>query len=378
MFTLFWQKKRTDFNNPFYYLLNIANIFETVLMTSVLFCTAKPFPTALPPIVKDDIIADTKTVTIRVLISVNLVIKLTITTPVAPDTIPQTSPITSQHTDDTLLLFFIKLTPTLPPLIFLADIELNTVISPQVTATPTISKIIPKNINIKVTIIAINKETLLRINEWKNQNLEPSLKKELDSLTEDELNDAFYRELAFGTGGLRGVMGVGTNRLNVYTIKKASQGVANYVKNHFENLSICIGYDSRLNSKLFAMVAASVYAANGLKVYIYKECMPTPTLSYAVRELKTSAGVVVTASHNPKEYNGYKVYGEDGCQIGLEVANEILEEINKTNPFADVKEMDFDEGISNNMISWIGEDLIENIFNYELSFRWTYGKWGRM
>ena len=140
---------------------------------------------------------------------------------------------------------------------------------------------------------------------------------ELSSIKEDEskIEDAFYRDLEFGTGGLRGVIGAGTNRMNIYVVRKASQGLANYVNKNFkDNRSIAISYDSRIKSTLFAKTAAEVFAANGLKVFIYKELMPTPCLSYAVRELHCSAGIMVTASHNPAKYNGYKVYGNDGYQ----------------------------------------------------------------
>ena len=141
------------------------------------------------------------------------------------------------------------------------------------------------------------------------------LQKELQEISDkpEKIEDAFYRDLEFGTGGLRGVIGAGTNRMNVYIVRKASQGLANYVNKHFkDNKSIAISYDSRIKSTLFAKTAAEVFAANGLKVFIYKELMPTPCLSYAVRELHCSAGIMVTASHNPSKYNGYKVYGEDG------------------------------------------------------------------
>ena len=145
---------------------------------------------------------------------------------------------------------------------------------------------------------------------------------------EDRIEDAFYRNLEFGTGGLRGVIGVGTNRMNIYMVRKASQGLANYINKKYKNPSIAISYDSRIKSTLFAQTAAEVFAANNIKVFIYKELMPTPCLSYAVRELHCSAGIMVTASHNPSKYNGYKVYGDDGCQITTNTADEILSEIN--------------------------------------------------
>ena len=160
---------------------------------------------------------------------------------------------------------------------------------------------------------------------------------ELKTLDDAKIEDAFYRDLAFGTGGLRGVIGAGTNRMNIYTVAKASQGLADYLKKNFETPSVAIGYDSRIKSDVFAKVAAGVFAANGVKVNIWPVLMPVPTVSFATRYLHTSAGVMVTASHNPSKYNGYKVYGADGCQITTEAAAEILAEIEKLDIFADVK-----------------------------------------
>lgn len=174
----------------------------------------------------------------------------------------------------------------------------------------------------------------------------------------EKIEDAFYRDLEFGTGGLRGVIGAGTNRMNIYIVRKASQGLANYVNNHFkDNKSIAISYDSRIKSTLFAKTAAEVFAANGLKVFIYKELMPTPCLSYAVRELHCSAGIMVTASHNPSKYNGYKVYGEDGCQITTEAAKEILSEINSLDVFDDPKHGNFDELVKEGKIEYIKDEI---------------------
>ena len=152
---------------------------------------------------------------------------------------------------------------------------------------------------------------------------------ELKTLDDAKIEDAFYRDLAFGTGGLRGVIGAGTNRMNVYTVAKASQGLADYLKKNYEKPSVVIGYDSRIKSDVFAKVAAGVFAANGVKVNIWPVLMPVPTVSFATRYLHTSAGVMVTASHNPSKYNGYKVYGADGCQITTEAAAEILAEIER-------------------------------------------------
>ncbi|MCD8348242.1 MAG: phospho-sugar mutase [Lachnospiraceae bacterium] len=168
---------------------------------------------------------------------------------------------------------------------------------------------------------------------------------ELKAMAADEakIEDAFYRDLAFGTGGLRGVIGAGTNRMNVYTVAKASQGLADYVKKNFaqEDWKIAVSYDSRIKSDRFAQVASGVFAANGIQVWIYPELMPTPCLSYAVRALGCAAGIMVTASHNPSKYNGYKVYGADGCQITTEEAAEILAGIERLDIFDDIQVTEF-------------------------------------
>ena len=202
------------------------------------------------------------------------------------------------------------------------------------------------------------KEEYLR---WCNSAFEDKdLVKELDLIKDDEnkIEDAFYRDLEFGTGGLRGVLGAGTNRMNIYVIRKASQGLANYINKHFkDNRSIAISYDSRIKSTLFAKTAAEVFAENGIKVFIYKELMPTPLLSWAVRYLKCSAGIMVTASHNPSKYNGYKVYGSDGCQITTNAAKEILGEIELLDIFKDIKHGQFDELLKSKMINYIEDDV---------------------
>ena len=180
---------------------------------------------------------------------------------------------------------------------------------------------------------------------------------ELKAMDYVEVEDAFYRDLAFGTGGLRGVIGAGTNRMNIYTVAKASQGLADYLKKHVEEPSVAIGYDSRIKSDVFAKVAAGVFAANGVSVNIWPVLMPVPTVSFATRYLHTSAGVMVTASHNPGKYNGYKVYGSDGCQITTEAAAEILAEIEKLDIFADVKTSDFEAGMANGSIRYIPDEV---------------------
>lgn len=190
---------------------------------------------------------------------------------------------------------------------------------------------------------------------------DPDLKVELESVSADEdgKNDRFYRDLEFGTGGLRGVIGAGTNRMNVYTVKKATQGLAEYILENGVEKSVAIAYDSRNKSDYFAKSAAEVLAANGIKVHIYKELMPTPMLSWAVRKLKCGAGIVVTASHNPAKYNGYKVYGSDGCQLTLEAADIVLSKINKIDIFGGVKSVDFDKAVADGGVSYIDDAVID-------------------
>ena len=176
---------------------------------------------------------------------------------------------------------------------------------------------------------------------------------------EKEIEDRFAVSLKFGTAGLRGVIGAGTNRMNVYTVRQATQGLADYCNEDFENPSIAIAYDSRIKSDVFAKEAAACLAANGIKVYIYPELMPTPMLSYAVRALNCDSGIVITASHNPAKYNGYKVYGPDGCQMTLDAANKVLQNIEKVDMFTDAKTMDFDSGVKSGKIEYIGRDIYE-------------------
>ena len=188
-----------------------------------------------------------------------------------------------------------------------------------------------------------------------------SIQAELRAMEGDEsaIEDCFYRELEFGTGGLRGVLGAGTNRMNVYTVGKATQGYSNYLKSRFEAPSVAIGYDSRINSSLFARTAAAIFAANGIQVYLYPRLMPTPALSFAVRDLGCSGGVVITASHNPAKYNGYKVYGADGCQITTEAAGAIQREIDGVDPFDHVQQPDFQSQLDAGRIAYIGEDTVD-------------------
>ena len=180
---------------------------------------------------------------------------------------------------------------------------------------------------------------------------------ELKQMDEAQMEDAFYRNLAFGTGGLRGVIGAGTNRINIYTVVKASQGLADYLNKNYNTPSVAIGYDSRIKSDVFAKVAAGVFAANGVQVHIWPTLMPVPTVSFATRYLGTSAGVMITASHNPSKYNGYKVYGAGGCQITTEAAAEVLSEIEKLDLFADVRQVEFAVGMEQGIIRYIPDQV---------------------
>lgn len=190
---------------------------------------------------------------------------------------------------------------------------------------------------------------------------------ELDAMAEGDgtaATDAFFKDLEFGTAGLRGIIGAGTNRMNVYTVARATQGLADYLNAHFENPSVAIARDSRHKGELFVDTAASVLAANGIKSFIYPRVEPTPALSFAVRDLGCSAGINMTASHNPAAYSGYKVYGPDGCQITSEAANEISERIAALGYFAEgeapcAKTVDFQKAAFDGTISWIGEDTIQ-------------------
>ncbi len=187
------------------------------------------------------------------------------------------------------------------------------------------------------------------------EHTEGDVLEELQKMDEARIEDAFYRDLAFGTGGLRGVIGAGTNRMNVYVVAKASQGLANFLG---AGASVVIGYDSRIKSDVFARTAAGVFAANGITVHIWPELLPVPTVSFAVRRLGASAGVMVTASHNPSKYNGYKVYGPDGCQFTTAAAAQVLGEINRLDIFSDVKRIDFEEGVKTGKIRFIGEEVL--------------------
>ena len=195
---------------------------------------------------------------------------------------------------------------------------------------------------------------------WLENVKEDDMLAELRGMDERRVEDAFYRDLTFGTGGLRGVLGVGTNRMNVYVVAKASQGLANYLRRRDAALATVIGYDSRQHSEEFARQAAVVFAANGIAVHLWPALTPVPTVSFAVRALKASAGIMITASHNPAKYNGYKVYGPDGCQITTEAAAAILEEIEALDCFRDVKEANFEQMLEDGMIKYVSDTVLDD------------------
>lgn len=210
----------------------------------------------------------------------------------------------------------------------------------------------------------------LMYNYWlKNATKDPDLIEELKSINgnENEISDRFYRSLEFGTGGLRGVIGAGTNRMNVYTVAQATQGLANYLNEAFDEPTVAVAYDSRIKSDLFAKTAAGVLAANGIKVYIYTELMPTPMLSYAVRRLHCSSGIVITASHNPSKYNGYKCYDSMGYQMTDDAAKRTYEYICNVDIFNDVKMMDFEDALAEDMVDYIEDWLIDDFYADVLS-----------
>lgn len=220
-------------------------------------------------------------------------------------------------------------------------------------------------------------EIMKEYSRWCELALEDNdIVEELNSLkapnSEKEIEDRFYRNLEFGTGGLRGVIGAGTNRMNIYTIRKATQGLANYLLSTGKSdLSVAIAYDSRIKSDVFAKEAARVLSGNGILVHLYPQLMPTPALSFAVRELKCDAGICVTASHNPAKYNGYKVYGDDGCQITLEMAEKVLSCIEQVDPFNSVKVLGYEEAIENGSIKLISREVVDTYLNSVLACRVT-------
>lgn len=205
-------------------------------------------------------------------------------------------------------------------------------------------------------------EIMSLYNSWlENATEDKDLITELESIKgdENEIYERFYTALKFGTAGLRGVIGAGTNRMNIYVVRQATQGLANYVLSKYGKGSVAISHDSRIKADLFMNEAARVLAANGIKTYITTELQPTPVLSYLVRYFKCQAGIMVTASHNPAKYNGYKAYGEDGCQMTDNAAAAVYDEIQKLDMFNDVKTMDFDEAIEKGLIEYVDDSVYE-------------------
>ena len=213
--------------------------------------------------------------------------------------------------------------------------------------------------------MACTTEEMKLYETWKNSAKEADILAELTAVEgkDDEISDRFYRYLEFGTGGLRGVIGAGTNRMNVYTVSMAAQALADYLAQKEGPHAVAIGYDSRNKSTDFAKCAAATLASNGVKVHIFPELEPTPVLSYAVRELHCSAGIVITASHNPAKYNGFKCYGGDGCQMTDGAAGEVYAFMQKLDIFDDVKRGDFDELMAQGLINWIDNSLVESFLD---------------
>ncbi len=200
--------------------------------------------------------------------------------------------------------------------------------------------------------------------EWCEKAVDPEIAEELKSVEgrEDEILDRFWQDLSFGTAGLRGVLGAGTNRMNIYTVRRATEGLCRYLNDDFSSPSCVIGYDSRINSERFAREAARVLAAGGVKVWLFAELIPTPVVAYAVRELKCSSGIIITASHNPSKYNGYKCYDERGYQMTDLAADKTLAYINKTDMFGDFGKIDFDAAVEKGLIEYVPADVIDKYY----------------
>ena len=201
------------------------------------------------------------------------------------------------------------------------------------------------------------------IENVKDKELLAELKAMKEAGDEEAITDAFFQELAFGTAGLRGTLGAGTNRMNIYTVGRATQGFADYLVKHFESPTVAIARDSRNNGELFGKTTAAILAANGVTSYVYPKISPVPTLSWATRYLECSGGICMTASHNPAAYNGYKAYGPDGCQITSEAADAISAAMNACDPFRDVKTMDFDEAVEQGLVKWIGDEVLDAYYD---------------
>lgn len=200
--------------------------------------------------------------------------------------------------------------------------------------------------------------------EWCEKATDPEIAAELKAVdgNGDEILDRFWQDLSFGTAGLRGVLGAGTNRMNIYTVRRATEGLCRYLNDDFDSPSCVIGYDSRINSERFAKEAACVLAAGGVKVWLFAELIPTPIVAYAVRELKCSSGIIITASHNPSKYNGYKCYDERGYQMTDDAAGKTLAYINKTDMFGDFGKIDFDTAVEKGLVEYVSADVIDKYF----------------
>lgn len=220
----------------------------------------------------------------------------------------------------------------------------------------------------------VNRDVRVELERWianvSDEELAAELaemKKAADAGDDSAAVDAFFQDLAFGTAGLRGTLGAGTNRMNIYTVGRATQGFADYLNANFENPSVAIARDSRNKGELFVKVTASILAANGIVAHVYPKISPVPTLSFAVRDLGCSGGICMTASHNPAAYNGYKAYGPDGCQITSEAAKSISPSIANTDAFSGVKTMGFDEAVASGMVKWIDDAVLERYYDAVLS-----------
>lgn len=197
----------------------------------------------------------------------------------------------------------------------------------------------------------------------KDEELLAELSSMKESGDEEAITDAFFQDLAFGTAGLRGTIGAGTNRMNIYTVGRATQGFADYLNKTFDSPTVAIARDSRNKGELFVQTTAAILAANGITSYVYPKISPVPTLSWATRYLKCSGGICMTASHNPAPYNGYKAYGPDGCQITSEAAAAISAAMEATDPFKDIKSMDFDDAVSRGLVKWIDDSCLDAYYD---------------
>ena len=216
-----------------------------------------------------------------------------------------------------------------------------------------------------------NEELIKQVTEKAEKWLTPAydaetqaeVKRMLENEDKTELIEAFYKDLEFGTGGLRGIMGVGTNRMNIYTVGAATQGLSNYLNANFKDMkqiSVVVGYDCRNNSSLFAKISADIFSANGIKVYLFEEMRPTPEMSFAIRHLGCQSGIILTASHNPKEYNGYKVYDKYGCQLVPQYADKVISYINNVKDIKSVKHMNLNMALSNGYLTYIGDEVLNS------------------